>query len=219
VSVSGTTAVGYLDSETQSLTIGTLSGTPTKVIIGDINAFTGFSFLGKMDDIRIWNRNLSAREYALLYQQSIHSYPDMLRRWTRRAYSVPAAAGGATTIALTTGTFTYTPKDLTNLLALKLGAADLVMQGLDVHTAIAVNLASSNFQFTAKNVQNAVAIRLAAAGFPFSAKDVTVIGALVVDLANGTFNFAGKALDVSGTALSRAYHAGHLVLNRLSRRN
>ncbi len=50
-----------------------------------------FPFNGLLDDVRIYNRALSAAEVSQVYQDSQVGYPRTLRRLRRRAFAAPAA--------------------------------------------------------------------------------------------------------------------------------
>jgi hypothetical protein len=56
----------YVNTSSSSGSIGTMSGSPNRVTIG--TDYPGEVFQGKIDDVRIYNRALSATEVAGLYQ-------------------------------------------------------------------------------------------------------------------------------------------------------
>lgn len=68
-----------------------LNTTAASNVAFGLNYDSTVKYLGQFSDHRMWSRNLSPAEISLLHQQSLLGYPDLLRRWTRRTYSIPAS--------------------------------------------------------------------------------------------------------------------------------
>jgi len=80
---------------------GTLKTTTKKVVLGRLRQEDNiYSFSGKIDDVQIYNRGLSAREVAQLYQEQLRGSPETLRWVGAKTYgfSEQAAASGGTPI-------------------------------------------------------------------------------------------------------------------------
>lgn len=93
------TVTFYIDGVSKGLTlIGSNNASPTTTatqvcLLGSLHTGSDY-WNGKLDSPRLYNRALSAAEVWQLYQQSRQGYPDLLRRWGRRAVASPAAPGG-----------------------------------------------------------------------------------------------------------------------------
>ena len=73
---------------------GTGITTATWVVGSDSPSGLGVPFTGRMDDVRLYNRPLSAKEVLALYQASRTGYHRELRWLVPRLWSVVVAAGG-----------------------------------------------------------------------------------------------------------------------------
>lgn len=88
---SGTT-IGYIQAEgggamlSESMAVGNMSGTPTQYSIGNLSWFDDGAD-GPLDDVRIYNRALSATEISKVAQASRSYYPGVLNRVRRTLYA------------------------------------------------------------------------------------------------------------------------------------
>ena len=117
------------------LSNGTLSGTVPSSVSNPSGTDFKFGirsddsdpFNGRIDDIRIYNRAITASEMWLLYQHGLRGYctPDSPLRWRRRTFLVPEQAAGGPTYTLTcaTGNFTLTGNATSLQVARKLPTA------------------------------------------------------------------------------------------------
>lgn len=93
VTGSGGTAIGYMDSNSESTAIGTMIGTPNQVNIGGLSWADDFGLNGQMDSVLAYNRALSASEVLALYDDSRQGYPNTLN-WIRPTWYLDQAGGG-----------------------------------------------------------------------------------------------------------------------------
>ena len=81
---------GVFKSSSAAVT-STETGTQN-IDIGKRANVNGFRFNGKLDDVRIWNRDLLASEPKLVYNDSRAGYPDTLN-WIKQRLVVTVAGG------------------------------------------------------------------------------------------------------------------------------
>lgn len=101
----GANLVGYTNGAQVGTTAKT--GTPTNVDVFYIGTLANvtplYFFAGRIDDVRVWSRGLSATEVLLAYQESRQGYKQSLNWITQRRRK--HLAGGTTFTQTLTGTF------------------------------------------------------------------------------------------------------------------
>lgn len=136
VSLTGTSATGYLDGASQAITLGTPPSSGGNLFCLGDRAFSALGIPGQMTDFRLYPRVLGTGEVAFLREQGATGHPALLRR-LRRKWFVPAA-GPATytaTAALTLGpaalsaSGTVATPAYTGTAALTAGNAELAAEG------------------------------------------------------------------------------------------
>lgn len=91
ITVTGTSAVGYLDGATQSITLpGTISTGGNPFYIGD-RPFGSFGLAGQMTDFRLYGRVLSPAEVTLVRRDGMFGQHRTLSRSRRRSRGTVAA--------------------------------------------------------------------------------------------------------------------------------
>lgn len=89
ITLTGTSAVGYLDGATQTVTITAPSSGNTTFMAGD-NGF-GLGLPGQMTDIRLYNRVLTPGEVAVIRRDGLFGQYQTLSRSRRRSRGTVAA--------------------------------------------------------------------------------------------------------------------------------
>lgn len=92
----GSNLLGYLNG---NLVASTARSTDTTAPGNNLLIGKGYGsgrgyFDGKIDDVCIYNRGISAREVSQLYQEQLRGSPETLKWYKRKAYSFADVAGG-----------------------------------------------------------------------------------------------------------------------------
>lgn len=95
VSLTGTSAVGYLDGVSETIAITAPSSGSNSFYVGD-NDFGSFGVPGLVTDFRLYNRVVPPGEIATIRDQGRKGHPDTLNWLSRSAWFVPGAAAPAT---------------------------------------------------------------------------------------------------------------------------
>jgi hypothetical protein len=78
----------------QTVSVGTLIGTPSQLTIGNTPTFA--TFIGWLDDIRVFRSTLTDAQVRAIYDDSASGYPDSLARFpVERLFADTPPAGGS----------------------------------------------------------------------------------------------------------------------------
>ena len=113
------------------------------------------------------------------------------------------AAGGATTIDLTTASFGMTTAAMQNMTAVSVTSQSLQFTAQYLQNRLAVAMSSASLALSANSIVNNIQSFLGSASFNFSGKDITIFSIVdtIINLSCATFNMAAHPIDTLGAIM------------------